>query len=66
MGMNNLPIPSLIKSIYFLIALGMSAGAIAQTAQFEYDLKITADPANELPISSNLAKPLALMNKPIA
>lgn len=29
---------------HFLIGLGVSVGAIAQTAQFEYDLKITADP----------------------
>ena len=34
-----------MKFAYFLLTSGMSVGAIAQTAQFEYDLKITADPA---------------------
>lgn len=43
--MKNSSIPSLAKLAYFLIELGVSVGANAQTAQFEYDLKITADPA---------------------
>lgn len=43
--MKNSPLPNLAKFAYLLIALGVSVGAIAQTTQFEYDLKITADPA---------------------
>lgn len=36
---------SCVRIAYFFIVFGMGFGANAQTAQFEYDLKITADPA---------------------
>ncbi len=43
--MKNLPLVFLARITSFCIFLGMGFGAIAQPAQFEYDLKITADPA---------------------
>jgi hypothetical protein len=43
--MKNLPISSFIRVAYFCVLFAMGFGAIAQTAQFEYDLKITVDPS---------------------